>query len=258
MSLRQPAPDFIRRQYAFAGHIRDPEHTPVPNGVDERRMAIYRELFFNNIEGFLASGFPVIHRLLEGGAWSALVRDFLIRHRCRSPHFPEIAEEFLHYLEHERGPHRGEPPFLRELAHYEWVELALGISDADEDLTPLDREGDLLQGIPVVSPLAWSLSYAYRVHRISPECQPQTPGDTPAHLVAYRHREDPVRFLEINSVTRRLLELLKENTARRGLDILNTIAEELGATESEGIVQAGAALLADLRHRGIVLGIRAA
>jgi hypothetical protein len=48
-------------------------------------------------------------------------------------------------------------PWLHELAHYEWVELALQI--ADDDLPPHDPDGDLLAGKPVPSPLAWALAY---------------------------------------------------------------------------------------------------
>ena len=55
--LRDPAerPEFIRKQFEFAAHIRDPENNPVPDNIEDRRMAIYRELFFNNVEDFMAS-----------------------------------------------------------------------------------------------------------------------------------------------------------------------------------------------------------
>ena len=62
------------------------------------------------------------------------MRAFYRDHRCQTPLFPEIAREFLRFLEARairRTPRR--PPFLRELAHYEWVELALQIAAARED-----------------------------------------------------------------------------------------------------------------------------
>jgi len=73
-------PDFVRRQYEFAAHIRDPEAYPCPSDVEDRRMAIYRELFYNNIEGFLADNFPVLRQVLEDRHWHAIARDFLARH----------------------------------------------------------------------------------------------------------------------------------------------------------------------------------
>ena len=54
---------FQKLQYAFAAHIRDPEHRAAPAGIEDRRMGIYRELFYNNIEDFLATAFPVIRAL---------------------------------------------------------------------------------------------------------------------------------------------------------------------------------------------------
>ena len=51
-------------QYRFAAHIRDPQHVPAPEGIEDRRMAIYRDLFFNNLKSLLSSTFPVLKKLL--------------------------------------------------------------------------------------------------------------------------------------------------------------------------------------------------
>lgn len=253
---RKAGPDFIRRQKEFAAHIRDPEKRAAPADVEDRRMAIYRELFYNNLESFLASNFPVIRRITADEAWHAMVRDFFIRHRCRTPHFPEIAQEFLAYLQDERENRTEDPPYLLELAHYEWVELAVSIDDGDRHAPAIDPNGDLLSGIPVASPVAWNLTYSYPVHRIGEDFQPQQPGEQPTHLVVYRDRRDRVHFLEINPVTQRLLALVKEDAGRTGLDVLKIIATELRHPDPETVIRAGSELLADLRARNIVLGTR--
>ena len=92
-------PDFVRRQYEFAAHIRDPERQAAPAGIEDRRMKIYRDLFFNNIESLLAGNFPVLRKLYDDACWKELVRDFYANHLCRTPLFPEIAREFLRYLQ---------------------------------------------------------------------------------------------------------------------------------------------------------------
>ena len=43
------ANQFQQTQYQFAAYIRDPEHQAIPDQIESRRMAIYRDLFFNNI-----------------------------------------------------------------------------------------------------------------------------------------------------------------------------------------------------------------
>lgn len=129
--------DFQATQFAFAAHIRDPVHQPAPADVEDRRMAIYRELFFNNISSFLAGTLPVLHQLLPEAQWQEMMRDFLVRHRCHSPYFLDIPREFLTYLEHSRGTQPGDPPFLYELAHYEWAELALSVADEQAPRRPV-------------------------------------------------------------------------------------------------------------------------
>lgn len=245
-----------RLQLEFAAHIRDPEHAPPPAGIEDRRLNIYRELFYNNLRDLLGRSFPVIRRLLGEDGWSRMVRDWLVRHRAQTPLFLELPREFLRYLEDERDA-PGDPPFLAELAHYEWVELALSIDERDCDDSDIDRDGDLLAGHPVLSPLAWSLAYTWPVHRISPEFQPAEPPAEPTRLVVYRDRADEIGFLEINPVTARLLELLDRAVgASSGRDCLLQIATELGHPAPDTVVAAGAAILEDLRARDVILGVR--
>lgn len=256
-SLEEALPKFQRQQLAFTAHIRDPEHAPLPDGIPARRMAVYTEIFFNNINDQLTSNFPVLRQIISDERWNAMVRDFMARHRSSTPLFTEVAQEFLEYLQAEREPHSGDWPFMLELAHYEYVELAVAISVADEQLGEFDPNGDLLTGCPVVTPTAWNLSYQWPVHNLGPEYLPDEQPSEPTHLVVYRDRLDEVRFLQINAVTQRLLQLLKENPAHTGLDVLNTIAEELAHPNTDSVIKAGQELLDDLRQRSVILGIRA-
>lgn len=249
-------PDLRSLQLRFAAHLRDPSRHLAPDGIEDRRLKIYRELFYNNVEDFLANAFPVIRALSADSVWHARVRDFYSRHRSVAPQFYRLAEEFLHFLQHERGEHADDPPFLAELAHYEWVELALGISEAE--LTPelADPNGDLLEAPPVISPLAWPLAYVWPVHRIGPSGQPAQPPPEPTYLVVYRTRQDDVKFMEINAVSARLLQLIEENPQADGRELLLRVAGELQHPEPSTIVDAGRGMLAGLRERDILLGTR--
>lgn len=249
-----PVP-FQDLQRQFAAHIRDPERHPPPPGIEPRRMKIYTDLFIRNIDGVLAGSFPVLRRILPDEHWQAMVRDFYARHASRHPQFWRVAEEFLAYLAEERGEVAGDPPFLGELAHYEWAELALGLSTAEADPSLADPNGDLVEGIPVLSPLAWPLVYAWPVHRLSADYQPDEPPAQPTCLVVYRDRSDEVRFMEVNPVTARLLELVGSEPAA-GRALLERIAGELGHPEPALVVAEGAEILAGLRSRDILLGTR--
>jgi uncharacterized protein len=246
--------DFKQRQYEFTAHLRDPDNAPAPAGIEERRMKIYRELLYNNVEGFLCNGFPVIRSIYSDANWHAMVRDFFARHKSRSPYFLEIAQEFLDYLQHEREPHAEDPAGLLELAHYEWVELALSVADESIDMSHIDPNGDLLDGHPVLSDLAWPLVYSYPVHEMGPDCLPETAPAQPTFLVVYRNRNDDIKFMALNPVTARLLDLLLQDETISGRRAIEQIITEMEHRNPELVLQGGSEALAELQAHGIILG----
>lgn len=245
-----------RLQREFAAHLRDPAQHPAPAGIEDRRLQVYRELFFNNVAGLLAGTFPVLHALLGADRWERLARDFYREHRCHTPLFLEVPREFLEYLDCERGVRAEDPPFLGELAHYEWVELALAIDEQDLAAVAADPAGDLLAGVPVVSPLAWPLAYRFPVHRLGPEFQPAEPPPEPSFYIARRDRDGHVGFLQANAVMLRLVERLQQHPDLTGAAQLDALAGELPQLGREAVLHGGTAALRELRAAEVVLGTR--
>lgn len=246
-------PDFRERQAIFAAHLRDPEANPPPPGIEPRRMAIYRDLFFNNIAGLLAGNFPVIHRTLGEPEWSALVRRFYADHHSRTPLFPEIAREFIRFLE-ARGDEAGDPPWLAELAHYEWIELAVQIDDSP--LPGHDPGGDLIQGVPLVSPWVRALAYRWPVHTIGPARRPAIAPPEPTLLLVRRDADGRARFAAISPLVYRLLELLADG-GRNGGHCLQMLAADAGvAPDDDAFMAQGRAMLQRLHEEGTVIGTR--
>lgn len=245
-------PSFMAQQLNFAAHIRNPEVYPRPAGIEARRMQIYLDLFFNNIESFLSSGFPVARKVLDDERWYGLVREFLHRHPSASPYFLEISQEFLSFL-HETPPD-DLPPFFLELCHYEWVELALAVAEEDLPETGVDPGGDLLNRPVAVSPLLWKLSYRFPVHQIGPEFQPEQPPEGLTHLLVNRRRDDSVGFLEVSALTLRLLEVLE--TAESGRHALDVVAGESAGLERQTLYEKGLETLSRLRKAEVILGTK--
>lgn len=252
-----PAPERLREQQArLAAHVRDPEHQPPPPGIEDRRLKVYRELFYNSVQGLLAANFPVIRRLLADDRWHALVRDFYRDHRCSTPLFPELPREFIQYLQAREAAKGTEPPWLVELAHYEWVELALDLSEASDEQTPHDPDGDLVAGVPVLSPLAWPLAYAWPVHRLAPDYQPTDAPDAPTLLLVRRGADQRVHFHSLSPLTFRLLQRLSEQPGLSGRAQLEALAAEASAPDVEAFVDEGRRMLDQLRRDGVLLGIQ--
>jgi len=243
-------PEFQRYQLAFAAHIRDPKAHPRPAGVEARRMKIYNELLFNNVESFLLACFPVLRKMLGARKWAKLVRTFFATHRSRTPYFRQIPDEFIQFLQNEWTPPEGYPPFTLALAHYEWIELVLSVSNRSAD-RPFNATGNLTAGVPLLNPVLASLRYDWPVHRIAPRRKVQ-PAET--WLLVFRDTDDTVQFSEINAFTARLLTLLEPGTLT-GRTALEQFAAESRHPDPAMILQAGGALLDDLRARGAILGV---
>ncbi len=240
-------------QLQFAAHLRDPEKAPPPDGIEPRRMAVYRELFINNVSGLLASTFPVCESLLGEEGWARLVRCFYAGHKAQTPYFLELPREFVDWLARGNGLPAELPPFLAELAHYEWIELALSITEAE--LPAVDAGADLLQGAPVLSPLAWPLAYRWPVHQLCRSNQPEKPPPTPTFIVVHRdHGAAEVRFLEIDAATARLLQLMEEAPGLAGAELIERVAADMPAADPAMLRSQGARILHTLRERNIVLG----
>ena len=247
---------FKDKQYAFANHIRDPDNNPAPAGAEDRRMAVYRDLFFNNLRNLLSQTFPVLRKLHTPERWDQLVRGFMVEHKAQTPYFLEIPQEFQAWLQGSFEPQEGDYPFLVELAHYEWVELALSVSELDNDMEGIDADGDLLDGIPVKSALAWAFAYQYPVHRISADFLPEKPSGQPTFLAVCRKANDDMDFMELNPVTARLLELVEGNDNRSGRQLLEDLAGEIGYPDVEAFVAHGSDALRQMRDAEIVIGVK--
>ena len=223
------------QQYTLARHLRDPQRHAPPPGVEARRLKVYRELFYGAVEGLLAGSFPVMRQALGEQCWHARVRDFYANYRSRTPLFTEIAEAFVDYLQ-------GvvlDTPWQLELAHYEWIEAQLYLSDAEDPAH--DPAGDLLEGVPLLSCVARVLAYEWPVERIGVDFQPTVAPASPTLLLVYRDAALAVRFARLAPMAYRLLALEQGRGQAR--------LEALG-----GDFQQGLALLEGLREQGIIVG----
>lgn len=248
---------FQDKQYSFAAHIRDPENVAAPGGIESRRMAIYRKLFFNNLYNLLGTFFPVMRRIHSPEQWRRFVRGFMQLHQAETPYFLQLPQEFLGYLQNEFEASADDYPFLLELAHYEYAELALSVSDEENDTAGIDPDGDLLEGIPVKSALSMSFAYHYAVHRISPTFLPSEPQEQPVYLALYRGSDDSVGFLELNAVTAALLDAIEFNQAgRTGEQLLRDLANKINYPDADALVEHGADALREMRQLEILTGAR--
>ena len=242
-------PRFITLQRAFTQHLRDPDRVAAPP-LPERGLAVYRNAIFLNIERFMRDNFPRVADAFPPDQWAALVRDYLIRHRADTPVFVELLGEFLHYLAHERQQ-AGDPPWLYEVAHFDWLENALA---SDERVSPAasDDGVDLLDTPLQVNPVHEVVSYRFPVHAIDANYRPDAPPAQPTLLVAFRDAEDDFAVLDMNPVAIALFEGVRDGEPARA--VLARIADGLNHPDPAKVLAGGVALLERWLARGLLLG----
>lgn len=248
---------FLDLQVELAAWVRDPSR-PLPAGMETRRLAIYRELFFNNVREFVETAYPVLKSLLPAAEWAELLQAFFREHRAQSPYFRDISLEFRGWLESSRTEWLAARPWATELLHYEWAELAADCAETPPEPACL-ASGDLLTGIPVLRSAVWPLVYRWPVHALSPASPPAAePPAELSSLVLWRDDGGRVRRVEATPLVARLVEVLLQAPPLPGQALLQGLARETGCPE-EGVaafVEAGATLLEELRAEGLILGIR--
>ena len=237
--------DFQHYQLAFTAHIRDPSANKKPGRVQNTRMAIYREIVFNNVFSSVSACFPVCKSMMGARAWRKLVRAFFANHQAASPIFREIPQQFLQYINTKIDL----PIYFQSLAHYEWVELA--VASLQTDLIKLSKTIDLLNEKPILAPAHMLLSYDYAVQSISKRHLPK--GTEQTYLLVFRNAENKVKFIELNPITFQLLNLIKTNQLT-GKQALTMLAEEIAHPDVDAIITFGAEILADLAKQQAIIG----
>jgi uncharacterized protein len=244
-NMLENLPEFQRYQLAFTAHIRNPKANKKPAQVDDARMAVYREIVFNNILNSVTTCFPVCVQVLGERDWEKLVRQFFAKHQATTPIFREIPQQFLQFVDSVKDL----PIYFEQLAHYEWVELAL---NSQPTVSPkLSKTPDFLNEKPVLAPANKLLQYDYAVHKISARHKPKMAEKT--YLLVFRNPDNKVKFIELNPVTFQLLKLIDENNMI-GKQALMRLAEGIQHPDANAVMQFGLEILQDLANQLAIIG----
>jgi hypothetical protein len=215
-----------RAQRDMARYLRDPDQETPPPGIERRRLEVYRDLVYRNIEGFISSAFPILRSLYSDADWARRVRRFIRSHRCETPLFLRISEEFLAFLATLEPTER--LPFELELAHYEWLELAVDVAEGEVPGILSDPDDYPLEALQArLSPVAQLGCYQFPVHRIGTAFRPAAASE-PSFLLVYRDREARVQFMELSAGSARLIQVLLRPDSGSVASRLSELASEWG------------------------------
>lgn len=179
-------------QAILANYIRDPDHAPKPEGIDDKRLAVYHHLVRANLASFLNRCFSATLAILGEGQWQALQTRFLQKAQAQSPYFRDIPAQFLHFVQTENSVSDG----ILALMDFEHHQLLAEIAP-NRSLTPTWGKSDLLQGV------ASAFILSYEQDFISSDLQAIEAGRQ--QLVVWRNPTDEVYYQAIASAEYELL-----------------------------------------------------
>ncbi len=259
-STNDSMPEFQKYQHQFVDYLRNPLKNEVLPESLPQKSSIYAKLLYSKIEGSLDNCFPISCQLLGSALWKQLIQLFIRDHRCKSPLYREIPDEFVDYLMNEQTQLKL-PAFIVELAHYEWMELVLETIKPSYSAAFFAIKNDLLTVIPVLNPVLHILHYNYPVQNITASDPYWKSWDTRLEpytqesiiLAGLRDNDDNIHFIELNAVTARLIELMQQggSTAEQ---VLLELAAEMHYGDHKSILPFGSETLQQFEQQHIIIG----
>ena len=200
----------------------------------------------------LGNAFPILSQLLPASQWRTLCEKFFAERHCHTPYLSHVPGEFVDFVNNNDE----QPLWLKELAQWEWTELELFLAADDDSIYTGETGDDLLNGIPLLSPLLRLHAYHYPVHQLGPDSLPGEPGAQPCYLLAWRKPDHSIGFAELNPLNALLVQHLHNNRELSGHGLLQRIAAEQLAHAADVIIKGGTETLYNFYRNGIVIGSR--
>lgn len=221
-------PNFQQTQTAFTHWLRHPTQAALPADVLPERMHTYRELLLNNVTHFVDSAYPVTKALLPDTLWRRLVIDFFEQYHCKSPYFYDISLHFREFISVHSEPELTKTPWLIELLHFEWSEMAADLAEVPNPSTEPDvqlADESLWHAPDTPLQLAmptWPLAYQWPVASWTVATPLEELQMSPQTVLLWRNADDHVCTLIVQPIAAWLIERLQNEPYT-----LNDLASQL-------------------------------
>ncbi|MDI9348037.1 MAG: putative DNA-binding domain-containing protein [Methylacidiphilales bacterium] len=251
---------FAILQRNIARYLRTKNTKGIPKKLLGERLEIYRELVVSNIESFIDTRFPICASMLGNKKWRSLVLSFIAEHPISSPYFHQIPTEFLLYLN--KQPLKQLPPYLLELAHYEWVELAI-LTSKNTPLPAFKKKIKLDKPVVLV-PISQIYLYRFPVHTFTTKMyksavikrQTKSARTTPIHLVMFRKIDYTLGVREVTAAMALLINACIQTPKKILHRHILTIAKTMNIQQDQCKQFENQAMqnLLTLQREGLILG----
>jgi len=250
MSLRKDTRDIQEDLGAYCRNGQEEGLARIP-GLTSGRVEHYRRLVYQVVRDSMDAAYPITLAALEENQWDALVQDFFSNGQPKSPQIWKLPFEFYTYhLEQSSGDKLG-LPWLDDLLYFEWMEIEV-YNMPDREHPKFRHSGDLLRDRLVLNPEHEVIRLGYPVHLHSVGKATELAGDY--FVLLYREPEKGrVRFMDLSALHVYLLSQLLDDQLTVN-DLKHDIARQTGIESLTYLEEVLGRFLAELQHKGFVLG----
>jgi len=221
------------------------------------RLAVYRSLVRNGLSGVILRMLPRtrarMNALCGADRFDRDFARFVNEVGPRTHYLRDVPHEFLAWSRPSWRADAAIPSYLVDLAQHEVTGFAIAAAGREAH-NPGDLTDVSLDRTIVFTESMRLLRYGWAVHELpEDEDARDVPVRRDVHLLAYRDAEHRVRWVELTPLAARIVERLQAGDA---LGV--AITEACGEFDASASSDAVAKLLADLGHRGVLIGARKA
>ena len=183
-----------------------------PNSSLPKHIPQYRRLVYSVVNKSLQRAFPIFYNVVGQINFEAAVKFFLAENKVNEPQVWRLPKVFFEFYENQPFPFEENVPFLRELLHFEWLEIEVFLMP-DEDILPFTTKGNIEFDQLVLNPEIRVIGLHYPIHQKAVKQITET--DKGNYFVSI-HRDyytKQVHFNELAAVHVQILNHLLQSTA---------------------------------------------
>lgn len=219
---------------------------PLKNSnLNAEKTALYHALVMGNLQEVISPCFPILRSIICRHTWSGFMLDFFQQRPLNTPLFHQLPFEFVTYLQNLPSK---EYPFMADLAHYEWVELALELAASVNNIKRVVAS-QILETHWQLSSCAKLLSYEYDVYNIGSNYIPHQ--TIPTYLAVYK-KDNAVEFMVLNELSFQLLECIIDSL-QTPHEVLESLVEMYPNLDLEQLASQIQPLIYKLHQESILL-----
>ncbi len=221
--------------------------------INEKRIPIYHNMIFSNIEKYLKYAYPITYDLLSKKQWDQLTYEFVTEHDCTTAAFRKMPKELCIFVKKRNYAKEFQIPYLDDLLLFEWLEIEVH-QMPDQTFEKHRVIGDVLKDQLLLNPEFILYRFSYPVFKKHPLPKETNAGSYP--LFIYRHPDTlNVHFISLSPFFATVIQELTQKSSS-GKAVLKKVLKAHPIADENKVFSTGKAFFESLLKERAIYGFQ--